>query len=95
MLRYLRWEARQTSITGPVIPQELLAPTQKPAYDSPEYRANTKAALQLYADFLKFYVEDPSPKSRPEDNQREMERMYSVVMRNVFSFDPNASKKQQ
>lgn len=95
MLRYMRWEARQTSIRGPVIPQNMLAPTQKPAYDSPAYRANAKAALQLYADFLKFYVEDPSPKSRPEDNQREMERMYNVVMRTVFNFDPNANKKQK
>ncbi|MNG28154.1 hypothetical protein D3C84_1133760 [compost metagenome] len=72
----------------------MLKPTQKPAYNSPEYRANAKAALRLYADFLKFYEEDPSPKSQPENNQRQIERMYNVVIRTVFNFDPNANKKQ-
>lgn len=94
MVRLLRWEARQKNIKGPVIPQEMLDPAQKPAYNSPAYRANAKAALRLYADFLKFYEEDPSPKSKPEDNQRQVERMYNVVIRTVFNFDPNANKKQ-
>ena len=94
MVRLMRWEARQKNIKGPVIPQEMLKPTQKPAYNSPEYRANAKAALRLYADFLKFYEEDPSPKSQPENNQRQVERMYNVVIRTVFNFDPNANKKQ-
>jgi hypothetical protein len=94
MVRLMRWEARQKNIKGPVIPQDMLDPAQKPAYNSPEYRANAKAALRLYADFLRFYEEDPSPKSQPENNQRQIERMYNVVIRTVFNFDPNANKKQ-
>lgn len=94
MIRLMRWEARQKNIKGPVIPQEMLDPTQKPAFNSTEYRASAKAALRLYAEFLKFYEEDPSPKSKPENNQRELERMYNVVIRTVFNFDPNANKKQ-
>lgn len=94
MIRLMRWEARQKNIKGPVIPQELLDPTQKPAFNSPEYRANAQAALRLYAEFLKFYEEDPSPKSKSENNQRELERMYKVVICTVFNFDPNANKKQ-
>jgi hypothetical protein len=94
IVRLMRWEARQNNIKGPVIPQEMLKPTLKPAYNSPVYRANTKAALRLYADFLKFYEDDPSPKSQRENNQREMERIYNVVIRTVFNFDSEANKKQ-
>lgn len=95
MMRYMRWEARQKCRTGPVIPTEMLEPSEKHPYNSPEYRAKVKAALRLYADFLKFYEEDPSPKSHPESNQQKIDNMYNIVMRTVFNFDPNASKKNQ
>lgn len=74
----------------PLIPEEMLKPTQKPAYNSPAYRANAKAALKLYAEFLRFYENNPFTADTPEGNQREIERMYNVVMRTVFNFDPNA-----
>ena len=74
----------------PLIPEEMLKPTQKPAYNSPAYRANAKAALKLYAEFLSFYENNPFTADTPEGNQREIERMYNVVMRTVFNFDPNA-----
>lgn len=81
-------------LAGPVIPDEMLKPTKKPAYNSPAYRANAKSALRLYADFLKFYEEKPLPASDPEENQRQMERMYNVVVRTVFNFDPNENKNK-
>lgn len=74
----------------PLIPEQMLKPTQKPAYNSPAYRANAKAALKLYAEFLSFYENNPFTADTPEGNQREIERMYNVVMRTVFNFDPNA-----
>ncbi len=70
----------------PLIPEEMLKPTQKPAYNSPAYRANAKAALKLYAEFLSFYENNPFTADTPEGNQREIERMYNVVMRTVFNF---------
>lgn len=79
----------------PLIPEEMLKPTQKPAYNSPAYRANAKAALRLYADFLKFYDNNAFTADTPEENQRQMERMYNVVVRTVFNFDPNADKNNQ
>ncbi|RWU24969.1 hypothetical protein DM813_04300 [Pseudomonas alkylphenolica] len=79
----------------PLIPEEMLKPAQKPAYNSPAYRANAKAALQLYAEFLKFYENNPFTADTPEENQRQMERMYNVVVRTVFNFDPNAGKNNQ
>jgi len=82
-------------LPGPVIPDEMLKPRQKPAYNSPEYRAKAKSALRLYADFLKFYEDSPLPESDPEENQRQMDRMYNVVVRTVFNFDPNAKKNKE
>jgi len=81
-------------LNRPVIPEEMLKPTQKPAYNSPAYRANAKAALRLYAEFLKFYENNPFTESDPEENQRQMERMYNVAVRTIFNFDPNANKQQ-
>ncbi|MBH3384031.1 hypothetical protein I5S53_08605 [Pseudomonas juntendi] len=81
--------------SGPTIPEEMLKPSQKPAYNSPAYREKTKAALRLYAEFLKFYEESPLPQnSSPEENQRQMDRIYNVVVRTVFHFDQNANNKQ-
>ena len=81
-------------LNRPVRPEEMLKPTQKPAYNSPAYRANAKAALRLYAEFLKFYENNPFTESDPEENQRQMERMYNVAVRTIFNFDPNANKQQ-
>lgn len=82
-------------LAGPSIPADMLTPKQKPAFKSPEYLANTKAALRLYADFLKFYEENPLPESDPEENQRQMERIFAAVMRTVFNFESDALKKKQ
>lgn len=80
--------------SGPVIPDEILRPRQKPAPNSPAYRANVEATLRLYADFLKFYEESPLPDSDPEENQRQMKRIYNVVVNTVFHFDPAANKNK-
>ena len=87
---------RELARSGPSIPDEMLKPTHKPAYNSPEYRANAKAAMRLYADFLKFYDATPATaNSDPEENKRQMERIYNVVVRTVFNFDPDANKSKQ
>lgn len=80
--------------SGPVIPDEMLRPRQKPAPNSPAYQANVKATLRLYADFLKFYEENPLPDSDPEENQRQMKRIYSVVVNTVLHFDRAAIKNK-
>lgn len=93
---YERDRQRELARTGPSIPDAMLKPAHKPAYNSPEYRANAKAAMRLYADFLKFYEGPPvAANSDPEENKRQMERVYNVVVRTVFNFDPDANKSKQ
>ena len=52
--------------------------------------------MRLYADFLKFYDATPATaNSDPEENKHQMERIYNVVVRTVFNFDPDANKSKQ
>lgn len=91
--KYNKRSSQRTA--GPTIPEKILNPNHKPVFNSPEHRANAQAAFRLYADFLKFYEENPLPESDPEENQRQMAHIFAVTMRTVFNFDSDALKKKQ
>ena len=78
-----------------VIPDEMLKPTLKHAYNSPDYRSEVKKSLRLYAAFFDLYAQNPLPDSDPEENHRQMERAYNLVLKTVFNFDRAVNKNKQ